>query len=454
LEGRETFGGTWDLFRYPGIRSDSDLQTFGFTFKPWTDDEAIAGGEAIRSYIAETVDERGLMEHIRFGHRATKANWSSETSRWEITATDSASAEEKSFTASWLFVASGYYNYERGYKAEIPDIENFAGPIVHPQFWDDSLDMSEKRVVVIGSGATAVTLVPALAAEGADVTMLQRSPTYIMSAPSKDPIANALRRFFGDDRGHQLARSKNIWITNKIYKACQRYPKQMAWLIRRSNRNLLPRGFDVDQHFRPNYGPWDQRMCLVPDGDLFEAISDGKADVVTDRIRTFTDSSIILESGRELKADIVVTATGLEILLMGGLDMTIDGEDIDAPSRFSYKGMMISGVPNMGFALGYVNASWTLKVELVAQHLCRLLSEMDARGAEVVVAEPPPNPDESLPLLDFQAGYIQRAVDDFPRQGTMAPWKQSMDYYEDVGILVEGEVGDHMTFTAASQRVA
>lgn len=443
LEARSAVGGTWDLFRYPGVRSDSDLQTFGFTFRPWPGERAIATGEEIRDYLAETADATGISQHVEFDRRVTRAEWSSADSLWRVVAEDSDGGEHQ-FTARWIFCASGYYRYDRGYQAELPGIENFQGSVEHPQFWDESLEASGKEVVIIGSGATAVTMAPAMAGDGANVTLLQRSPSYIIALPAKDAVANLLRRVFGESRGHALGRRKNIRLTNTIYKLCRRFPRQMAWGIRQATKKQLPRGYDVDRHFRPYYGPWDQRMCVVPDGDLFKAISSGSVEVVTDRIRTFTEDSLQLESGRKIKADIVVTATGLELLLLGGMTLTVDGKEIHAPDHFAYKGMMISGVPNMAFAIGYVNASWTLKVELVAEHLCEILSLLDQRGASVAVPEPPPEGSGSEPLLDLKAGYVQRSLDELPRQGDSRPWRQSMDYYEDLELLRDGSVGDHM----------
>lgn len=443
LEARGAVGGTWDLFRYPGVRSDSDLQTFGFTFRPWPGKRAIATGEEIRNYLVETADETGIAKHIEFDRRVVSADWSSEDALWRVVAED-ANGGKHEFTANWIFCASGYYRYDRGYQAELPGIENFQGSVEHPQFWDESLDTAGKEVVIVGSGATAITMAPAMAGEGAHVTLLQRSPSYIISLPAKDAVANLLRRVFGEKRGHALGRRKNIRLTNTIYKLSQRFPRQVAWAIRQATKRQLPKGYDVNRHFRPYYGPWDQRMCVVPDGDLFKAISSGGVEVVTDRIRTFTEDSVQLESGRKIKADVVVTATGLELLLLGGIEGTVDGEKINAPDHFAYKGMMISGVPNMAFAIGYVNASWTLKVELVAEHFCEILSLLDQRGASVAVPEPPPAGSDSEPLLDLQAGYIQRSLDELPRQGSSAPWRQSMDYYEDLELLRDGSVGDHM----------
>lgn len=444
LEARDAIGGTWDLFRYPGIRSDSDLYTFGYAFKPWLEDRAIADASAILRYIRETAEEYGVNERIRFGHRVRSANFSTQDARWTVEA--ECGDEPVHFTASWLFCAGGYYRYDRGHTPEFPDVDRFEGPVIHPQHWPEDLDYDGKRVVVIGSGATAVTIVPAMAERAAHVTMLQRTPSYVLPAPAVDPIADRLKKWIGPERAHRVARRKNVLLTRAIYKGSRRYPKQVRKLIRASNMRALPAGFDVDTHFNPPYDPWDQRLCLVPDGDLFRAIRAGKASIVTDRIETFAETGIRLESGAQLEADIVITATGLDLLPLGGVSYSVDDTQIELSETFTYKGMMLSGIPNFVYAVGYTNASWTLKVDLVCEHFCRLLTLIDARGDAYCVPAAPPPGLPTRPLLDFGAGYVKRAVDRFPQQGATAPWELSMDYLRDRKVLLGGPVGDHMIF--------
>jgi monooxygenase len=433
LEGRDAIGGTWDLFRYPGIRSDSDLHTLGYAFKPWTDDKAIADGPAILDYIRETARENRIDGKIRFGHKVVRAEWSSEDARWTVEAVHD--GETVTLTCGFLFTAGGYYRYDEGFTPQFAGRERFAGQIIHPQQWPEDLDYAGKRVLVIGSGATAMTIVPAIADEAAHVTMLQRSPTYVVSVPARDPIANALRRVLPHRLAYSIARRKNIALQALVYKLSRRRPSLVRRLIRAATKRQLPDGYAVDTHFKPKYDPWDQRLCVIPDGDLFEAISSGRASIVTDRVENFTERGVELASGTEIEADIVVTATGLELVAFGGIEYVVDGEPVDLSDRFAYRGAMLSGVPNFAFAVGYINASWTLKVDLVCDWLCRLLAHMDAHGYTRAV---PVNDDPALPrrpLLDFSAGYVQRALDDFPKQGPAAPWRMSMSYYEDVRSL-------------------
>jgi monooxygenase len=444
LEAREASGGTWDLFRYPGIRSDSDLHTFAYAFRPWTGEKAIADGPDILRYLRETASEAGIDRHIRYGHRVVRASWSTPDARWTVEAERADTGETVRMTAGWLFCASGYYRYDEGYTPQLDGIEAFGGQVVHPQHWPEDLDVAGKRVVVIGSGATAVTLVPALAREGAHATMLQRSPSYVLSLPQRDPIADRLRRWFGDVRGHELTRRKNIRRQLLLYAFCQRFPRLARRAIRAFTAKQLPEGVDVDTHFDPAYDPWDQRLCAVPDGDLFRSLRAGEAEIVTDRIAGFGERSIRLASGRELEADVLVTATGLQLLVFGGVQAEVDGTPVDVPETLAYRGMMLSGVPNFAFAIGYTNSSWTLKVDLVCEHLCRLLAHMEANGYDQVV---PVNDDPHMhtrPLLDFAAGYVQRSIGDLPRQGARAPWQLSMNYYEDVRHLREGPVEDEV----------
>jgi cation diffusion facilitator CzcD-associated flavoprotein CzcO len=448
LEGRDAIGGTWDLFRFPGIRSDSDLFTFGFAFKPWTSDKSIAAGDLILDYLRETVAENDLGRHIRFGHRVTGARWSSEDARWTVTAQRTGDGEIVELTCRFLFSGTGYFDYAQGFTPQFDGIEEFAGQVIHPQFWPQDLDYAGKRVVIIGSGATAVTILPAMTGVAAQVTMLQRSPSYMLSLPSEDPIANTLKRIVGPARAYRITRRKNIFIQRGIYKASQRYPRLVRRVLMADAKRRLPKGYDVGTHFNPAYDPWDQRMCVVPDGDLFEAISSGGAAVVTDRVDRFTRDGIRLASGTVLEADIVVTATGLNMLPMGGIALTVDGADVELPETTVYKSMMLSDVPNFAFAIGYTNASWTLKVDLVCEHLCRLLAHMDERDADMVV--PVRNGDmERRPLFDLTSGYVTRGIQRFPHAGSHGPWTADMAYEQDVARLRDGAVdGPQLRFRA------
>lgn len=450
LEARDATGGTWDLFRYPGIRSDSDLHTFGYEFKPWRDEDAIASADKILAYLREAVTENGIDRHIRFQHKVRSAAWSSATARWtvEVERTDTGAVVQ--FSANWIFCAGGYYRYDQGYTPHFEGRERFTGQIVHPQHWPEDLDYTGKKVVVIGSGATAVTLVPAMAPTAGHVTMLQRSPTYVMPVPGKDKFANTAQKLLGADRGYALARRKNLIKQRAVYQFCQRYPSAAKRLIRTINARALPKGYPVDEHFNPSYGPWDQRLCAVPDADLFNAISDGSASVVTDRIVTITENGILLESGRELEADIIVTATGLNLQLFGGVSMTVDGRPVNAADTIAYKGMMLSGVPNFAYAFGYTNSSWTLKIGLLCEHFCRLLTHMEQRGYQTVCAQVDRPDMATRPFLDFGAGYVQRAIEQLPRQGDGEPWLTSMGYVEDVKLLRnESVVDSHLRFGVA-----
>jgi cation diffusion facilitator CzcD-associated flavoprotein CzcO len=442
LEGRQATGGTWDLFRYPGIRSDSDLHTFGYAFKPWPGDRAIADGPAILDYVRATARENGIDSRIRLGHRVVGAAWSSEEARWTVTAIRSATGEPVEISCSWLFCASGYYRYDEGYTPQFEGVERFMGEIVHPQQWPEDLQYEGKRVVVIGSGATAVTLVPAMAERAAHVTMLQRSPTYVVSVPEKDPIANTMKRFLPAHVAYALARRKNIWLQKTVYSLSRSRPKLVRRLVRAGVKRQLPEGYPVDVHFNPRYSPWDQRLCAVPNGDLFKSISKGQASIVTDRIETFTERGLRLASGEELDADIIVTATGLNLLAFAGLDLTVDSRKVELPQTMAFKGMLLSDVPNFAFAIGYTNSSWTLKVDLVCEYFCRLLGHMDRHGYEKCVAH---NDDPTLatrPLLDFGAGYVQRSVHELPKQGTLYPWTMAMSYAQDVKNLRSGPIED------------
>jgi monooxygenase len=441
LEARDVIGGTWDLFRYPGVRSDSDMQTLGYRFRPWTGPRSIADGPSILGYVRDTAAQAGIDRHIRFGHRVTAAAWSTADARWTVDAVRE-DGEPATFTCGFLYVCSGYYRYDQGYLPHFDGTERFQGKIIHPQHWPGDLDHTGQRVVVIGSGATAVTLVPALTDRAAHVTMLQRSPTYILSVPAVDPLANRLRGLLGDRLGYGVTRWKNVFLATAVYQLSRRRPELVKRLIRGGLRRQLPDGYDIDTHFKPRYNPWDQRLCLVPDGDLFKAIRRGQASVVTDRVETFTETGVALASGRHLDADIIVTATGLNLLLLGGMTLTVDGRPVVAPRALAYKGMMLSGVPNFAFTIGYTNASWTLKADLVSEYVCRLLAHMDAHGHRqcVPVDDDPGMP--RRPLMDFMAGYVLRSIDQLPKSGGRAPWRLSMNYARDVITLRYGRLTD------------
>jgi monooxygenase len=448
LDARDRIGGTWDLFRYPGVRSDSDFLTFGYSFKPWLDDRVLADGSAIRRYVEETAIEHGIIDKVRYRHRVLGADWSSADQRWTVEADDQSSGETRRFTTRWLISATGYYDYEGGHAPVFPGEDDFAGTVVHPQEWPEELEYAGKRVVVIGSGATAATIVPAMAETAAHVTMLQRTPTYMMSIPAIDKTFRRMRTVLGSRLAYRLRRERNMRFDLWFFKFCRRYPKLARKLIASSAAGALPKGYAVDTHFNPPYGPWDQRMCVLPDGDLFTAIGDGRASIVTGQIAGFTRDGIRMESGEEIQADIVVRATGLRMLPFGRMELRVDGEDVQFADTFVYKAMMLTGVPNFAFFFGYTNASWTLRVDLVGDHLGRIISLMDEHEYGACVPESPPAGDEPRPLFDFSAGYIQRALDQWPRQGTSDPWLMSMDYVHDRKQLLKGPVGDHVRFTS------
>jgi len=441
LEARDTLGGTWDLFRYPGIRSDSDMYTLGFPFRPWNGKNAISDGASILAYLRETAAHYGIDRKIRFRHRVERARWSSAEARWTIDARDTRSGELHTLTCGFLFVCAGYYDYERGYTPELPGREQFRGRIVHPQHWPEELDYSGKRVVVIGSGATAVTLVPELAKRAAHVTMLQRSPTYIMSRPAHDPIASWLQRRLPRTAAGRVTRWKNVLLGMAFYEYCRRFPQHAKKLLVGHMQQQLQGAADVKTHFTPAYAPWDQRLCLVPDADLFDAIKDGRAEVVTDHIASFTETGLALRSGRTLDADIVVTATGLVLRLFGGIGLEVDGQRFEPPQSMLYRGMMCTGVPNFAFSVGYTNASWTLKCDLTSQYVCRLLRHMDEHGYTSCRPVRDPAVAEA-PLIDFSSGYVQRARDQLPRQGAETPWRLYQNYALDVWLIRHSRLED------------
>ena len=442
LEAREATGGTWDLFRYPGIRSDSDLHTFGYEFKPWVNDQAIASADKILAYLRQTASENDIDRHIRFQQKVCSAAWSTDKACWHIEIERIDTGERSSMTCNWLFSAAGYYRYDKGYTPDFKGVEQFNGQVIHPQEWPEDLDYQGKRVVVIGSGATAVTLVPAMTDKAKHVTMLQRTPSYVMSLPSEDVIANGLRKCLSDDMAYALTRRKNIAIARGIWRFCQRFPNLARKAIRFSNKRALPKGYPVDEHFNPPYNPWDQRLCAVPDGDLFKVISEGKASVVTDHIETFTEKGVLLKSGQLLEADIIVTATGLNLQVFGGISVFVDGKPVDMSEKVAFKGLMLDGIPNFAFAIGYTNSSWTLKIGLVCEHLCRILSHMDKHNQSICCPVLPSPDMPTRPLLDFGAGYVLRALSRLPRQGEGAPWLVPMDYVVDKKLMRQGPVED------------
>ncbi len=455
FEARDAIGGTWDLFRYPGIRSDSDMHTLGYSFRPWDGEKSIADGDSILQYIKDTAEATGVDRHIRFEHRVVSANWSSDESVWHVTATRGDTGEVVSLTAGFVFGCSGYYRYDHGYLPDFAGMDSFSGTLIHPQAWPEDLDVTGKRVVVIGSGATAVTLVPALARSAAHVTMLQRSPTYIASVPEKSPAASLFRALLPSKAAGTAAKWFHALLTQGFYRLCRRFPNQARRLLIEGIKRQLPKDFDVETHFTPTYKPWDQRFCAVPNGDLFAALSDGSASVVTDRIARFTPGGVLLESGTELEADVIVTATGLQLLFLGGIDLQVDGAPVNPADRLTYKGMMLEGVPNIAIAIGYINASWTLKCDLTCDYVCRLLNYMHERGLteSMPVDREGASTDESM--MGLTSGYIQRSAHMLPKQGTKYPWRVQMSYLRDYRALKMTPVDDgYMEFRKVPRPVA
>lgn len=453
LEARGAIGGTWDLFRYPGIRSDSDMYTLGYRFKPWTEARVIADGPSILRYVTETARESGIYRHIRFHHKVVAAHWRAADALWEVEA-DTPDGRV-TVAANMLLMCSGYYSYDEAHRPSWPGEADFAGQFVQPQFWPDDLDYADKRVVVIGSGATAVTLVPELAKKAAHVTMLQRSPTYVVSMPAKDKIATFTNRWLPTKFSYFLSRWRKVGFQLLFYRMTRKRPEKVKTKLLNMVRDALGPDYDIATHFTPKYNPWDQRLCLIPDEDMFAAIREGKASVVTDTIARFTPAGVELASGQELAADIVVTATGLKINVMGDAKLDMDGAPIDLGRAIIYKGMMIGDVPNLTLCFGYTNASWTLKADLTSEYVCRLISHMDAKGMRVATPHLAPGITEA-PFLDFESGYIQRAIDTLPKQGTEKPWKLYQNYALDLVTLRYGKLEDGtMAFSnPAKERVA
>ncbi len=450
LESRDAIGGTWDLFRYPGIRSDSDMQTLGYKFAPWKAAKAIADGPSILAYVRETAEAYGVTDHVRYGHKVVHAAWSTPDARWTIEVELVETGARKTLTCGYFLICSGYYRYDQGYLPELPGADRFQGTMVHPQHWPEDLDYTDKKVVIIGSGATAVTLLPSMAPDAAHVTQLQRTPSYLAVQPGTDKVAGLLSKYLPDRVAFPLVRWKNAARFIGVYQLSRRRPQVLRHFLRMMTaQQLKGTDFDVDVHFKPPYDPWDQRLCVAPDSDYFKALRSGKASIVTDRIKTITETGIELESGDTLDADVIITATGLNLLLFGGAGMSVDGKELDMREQLAYKGMMLEGVPNMAFAIGYTNASWTLKVDLVFDFVTRVIEHMDKGGFSVSV---PVNDDpgmERVPLMDFQAGYVLRSIEFLPEQGTKAPWNLRQNYALDYMTLKRGNVDDGvMRFSA------
>jgi len=442
VERRQAVGGTWDLFRYPGIRSDSDMFTFGYTFRPWNSLKTLADGPSIRGYIEDTAREHKIMDKIQFGLRTTKACWSSKNKLWTVHALDQETGKPLTLTSKFLISCTGYYNHDAGYQPEFPGLERFQGSFIHPQQWPENLSYKGKRVLIIGSGATAVTLVPAMADEAAHVTMLQRSPTYIMTIPAWDKLSEILRRFLPDSWVFSMARNRNLFLQRAIYKASKRWPEKVrSFLLSQVRKQVGP---DVDMcHFTPKYMPWDERLCAVPDGDLFKVVREGKASIATDKIESFTETGVQLQSGQHLEADIIISATGLQLQMLGGTEIFLDDKPVTLRDRVTYKGVMGEGIPNMGWIFGYTNAPWTLKADLAATYLCRLLNYMGKHKLAVVVPEAPTHVKQATSVMDnMQAGYVQRADSILPRQGSEGPWRVLNDFKVDQEILLHQPVED------------
>ncbi|MET0423189.1 MAG: NAD(P)/FAD-dependent oxidoreductase [Actinoplanes sp.] len=446
LEARDAIGGTWDLFRYPGVRSDSDMYTLSYPFRPWRDDASMAPGDLIRTYVEDTAAEAGITSHIRFGARAVTADWSGADARWTVRLADG-----DEITGNFLYACTGYYRYDQPYRPDFPGLADFTGTVAHPQFWPADLDYRGKKVVVIGSGATAVTLVPAMAADAAHVTMLQRSPTYVAALPSRDAFADLARRVLPARAANRVARSKNILFSQAFYQLARRRPARVRRILRSLAVRALGDPAYVDEHFNPAYDPWDQRLCVAPDGDLYTAVRQGRAAVVTDHVDTFVPGGIRLRSGRVLEADVVVTATGLSLLPAGGLRLTVDGVPVEIGEKAAYRGLMLSGVPNLAFCIGYANASWTLRADLSHRYVCRLLSHLDRRGYAVATPSTPAG--ATRPLLDLTSGYVHRALTSFPRQGDHDPWRVRQNYLLDLITSRRADITRDMTFEAVRETV-
>ena len=442
LERRQAIGGTWDLFRYPGIRSDSDMFSFGYNFRPWTGDKVLADGPSIRRYVQETAEQYGVDRHIRFGRKVLDAAWSSDLGLWTVNVLNEGSGKKEKYTAGFLIGCTGYYNYDAGYRPDFPGEKDFKGQIVHPQHWPEGLDYTGKRVVVIGSGATAITLVPSMADQAEHVTMLQRSPTYILSVPSVDPLARNLQRLLPSKLAYRLNRGRNIAINRLLYRMSRSKPKVVRRLLLGLVRKQVGGTVDM-RHFTPSYNPWDERLCVVPNGDLFKALRGGRASMATDHIERFTETGIQLKSGAHLDADIIVTATGLDVQMLGGVQMTVDGEPVKVSQHLTYKGVLVEGIPNAAIVFGYTNISWTLKADIASEYVCRLIKHMDRKGyTRVIPRDHGDHRTEDTILGALSSGYIRRSADRLPRQGSSAPWAVRQDYVRDAPVLRFGAIED------------
>ncbi|HIK97440.1 MAG TPA: NAD(P)/FAD-dependent oxidoreductase [Gammaproteobacteria bacterium] len=449
LEGRDNIGGTWDLFRYPGIRSDSDMNTMGFRFKPWMGVKSIADGPSILSYLHETVKENDLNKKIHFNQWVNEASWSSRDSQWTVQVENKKTQELQDFTCDFLFLCGGYYNYEEGYTPHFAGREIFLGQIIHPQKWPKNLDYKNKKVVVIGSGATAVTIIPTMAEEAAHVTMLQRSPTYFLSAPDEDPVGNFLRKFISSKLTYKLVRWKNIRFQWWFFQKCRKFPKKVKEFLIKQVREELGPNYDIETHFTPKYNPWEQRMCLVPNGDFFNAINAGKASVITDHIDRFTKKGIKLKSGGEVEADLIVTATGLNLEVCNGIKLEVDNNEVDISKTMTYKGMMFSDVPNLVATFGYTNASWTLRADLTSEYVCRLLNFMDKKGYANCCPRTAEHVEPEGDWLDFTSGYVKRSMHKFPKQGSRDPWRNTQNFPKDVLAIRWGNIDNkELKFTS------
>ena len=449
LEGRDNIGGTWDLFRYPGIRSDSDMNTMGFRFKPWMGVKSIADGPSILSYLHETVKENDLNKKIQFNQWIKEASWSSRDSQWTVQVENKKTQELQDFTCDFLFLCGGYYNYEEGYTPHFAGRENFLGQIIHPQKWPKNLDYKNKKVVVIGSGATAVTIIPTMAEKAAHVTMLQRSPTYFLSAPDEDPVGNFLRKFISSKLTYKLVRWKNIRFQWWFFQKCRKFPKKVKEFLIKQVREELGPNYDIETHFTPKYNPWEQRMCLVPNGDFFNAINAGKASVITDHIDRFTKKGIKLKSGGEVEADLIVTATGLNLEVCNGIKLEVDNNEVDISKTMTYKGMMFSDVPNLVATFGYTNASWTLRADLTSEYVCRLLNFMDKKGYANCCPRTAEHVEPDGDWLDFTSGYVKRSMHKFPKQGSRDPWRNTQNFPKDVLAIRWGNIDNkELKFTS------
>jgi cation diffusion facilitator CzcD-associated flavoprotein CzcO len=451
LEAREAIGGTWDLFRYPGIRSDSDMYTLSWPFRPWKNPKSIADGDDIRTYIREAADEFGIEKNIQFGHRVVSAAWSSDDARWTVAS--QAGGETVTQTASFLYLCSGYYNYDQGYQPDFPGIESFQGQVIHPQFWPEDLDYDGKEVVVIGSGATAVTLIPSMADKVKHITMLQRSPTYITTLPAEDKIADVMRKVLPDGFAHRAVRRKNAIVTIGFFQFCRRFPKAAKKLLLGRAKRQLPEGYDM-ANFTPTYDPWDQRLCIVPNGDLFRTIRHGKASIVTDQITTFTPTGIDLESGTHLDADIVISATGLQVVAFGQLALSVDGRPIDPHELYVYKGLMFSGLPNLAWCVGYTNASWTLRADLSSQYVCKFINHLDELGVAYGMPDPDGAAGLARPILDLTSGYVTRVAGLLPQQGATSPWTIRQNWLLDSRDMRRTDLDQDMVFGRAKVSTA